>query len=63
MPDEAVWPGEAFVDAGCALLGLTLDPAWRPGVVANLRIILAQGALLLDDPLPDAAEPAPVYVA
>jgi hypothetical protein len=61
--DDATWPGAAFIDAGCALLGLTLDPAWRPGIEANLRVILSQSAILLDDPLPDAAEPAPVFTA
>jgi hypothetical protein len=57
------WPGEAFADAGCALLGMTVDPAWRPGVLVNLRTLLAQGAQLMDLPLPDEVDPAPVFVA
>ena len=57
------WPGEAFVDAGCALIGVTLDPAWRAGVVGNLRTILSQGGLLLEPALPDALDPAPVFTA
>jgi hypothetical protein len=44
-------------------MGLTLDPAWRPGVIGNLRTLMAQGSLLLDDPLPDDLEAAPVFVA
>ena len=55
--------GEAFVDAGCALIGVTLDPAWRAGVVGNLRMILSQGGLLLDPPVPDTVDPAPVFAA
>lgn len=65
MPAEPTphWPGETFMDAGCALLGLPLDPDWRPGVLANLRVLMAQGGLMLDPPLPDDAEPAPVFAA
>ena len=59
----SAWPGEAFVAAGCTLMGLPLDPAWRPGVIGNLRTLLTQGGLLLDDPLQDELEAAPVFVA
>ena len=59
----AAWPGEDFVAAGCTLMGLQLDPAWRPGVIGNLRTLLSQSGLLLDDPLPDELEAAPVFVA
>ena len=59
----SAWPGEDFVAAGCTLMGLKLDPTWRPGVIGNLRTLLAQGGLLLDDPLPDELEAGPVFVA
>jgi allophanate hydrolase len=59
----AAWPGAAFVESGCALMGLSIDPAWRPGVIGNLRTLMAQADLLLDDPLPDDLEAAPVFVA
>jgi hypothetical protein len=62
-PVAATWPGEAFLDSGCSLMGLTLDAAWRAGVIGNLRILMAQGGLLLDDPLPDDLEAAPVFFA
>jgi allophanate hydrolase len=62
-PVAESWPGEAFIESGCALMGLSLDPAWRPGVIGNLRTLMAQGGLLLDDPLPDGLEPAPVLMA
>jgi allophanate hydrolase len=58
-----IWPGEAFVQSGCALLGLTLEPEWQAGVVGNLRVIMAQAGTLLEPPLPDDAEPAPVFFA
>jgi allophanate hydrolase len=53
----------ALVDAGTKLLGLKLDPAWRDGVAANLRTILAQARTLGDPPLPDEFDPAPVFRA
>jgi allophanate hydrolase len=53
----------ALVDAGTKLLGLKLDPAWREGVAANLRTILAQARTLGDPPLPDEFDPAPVFRA
>ncbi len=61
--DAPPWEGEAFVDAGCALMSIPLDPAWRDGVIANLRMILGQGATLLDPALPDEVDPALVFHA
>jgi allophanate hydrolase len=57
------WEGDSFVDAGCTLMGISLDPAWRDGVTTNLRMILGQGATLLDPALPDEVDPAPVFRA
>ena len=54
---------DAFIDASAALLGLTIEPAWRAPVRANLAVSLRRGALVLDFPLHDDAEPAPVFVA
>ncbi len=51
----------AMVRAGAAQLGLAIDPAWEAGVVANLRVILAQAEAV--GPLPDVLDPAPVYRA
>ncbi len=62
-PVPPAWPGEAFIETGCTLIGLTLEPEWRPGVIGNLRTLMSQGGLLLDDPLPDDLEAAPVFVA
>jgi hypothetical protein len=51
------------IDAGAALLGLTLDPDWRAAIRANLAVTLRQAALLDGFDLPDEAEPAPVFRA
>jgi hypothetical protein len=52
---------EAYVDAAAALIGLPIDPAYRPGVVVNLERIAQMAALIMEFALPDEAEPAPVF--
>jgi len=59
-PDD---PLGDFIDAGARLLGLPVESAWKPGVRANLEVTLRLAALLTEFDLPDAAEPAPVFVA
>ena len=44
-------------------LGLTLDPSWQAGVKFNLQLILRHAALVDEFPLPDDAEPAPIFHA
>lgn len=53
----------AHLDASAALLGLTVDPAWRAEALANLRTLAGAAALVAAFPLPDEAEPAPVFRA
>ncbi len=50
-----------YVDHTAALPGLTLDPAWRPGVVAHLIVILRAAAMVDAFPLPEEVEPAPAF--
>ena len=52
---------DALVDAMALALGLQILPDWRAAVRANLAVSLRMGALVLDFPLPDEAEPAPVF--
>jgi hypothetical protein len=54
---------DALVAASARALALPLEPAWRPAVRANLDVTLRLAALFMDFPLPDEAEPAPVFVA
>ena len=56
-------PLDALVDASARALGLPLEPAWRPAVKSNLDATLRLAALFMDFPLPDDAEPAPVFAA
>ncbi len=54
---------EAYMDAAGPLLGLTLDPAWRDAIRANLAVTWRMGQMVLDFPLPDDADPAPIFQA
>ena len=54
---------EAYVDAAARLVGLPLDPAHRAGVVLNLERIARMAALVMEFPLPEETEPAPVFEA
>ena len=54
---------DELVAAGAQALGITLDPAWQAGVKFNLRLILVHAAKVDGFPLPDDAEPAPVFHA
>jgi hypothetical protein len=42
-------------------LDLPLTPDYMPAVVANLAVAFRLAPLFLDFPLPDDAEPAPVF--
>jgi hypothetical protein len=54
---------DALVAASARALRLTLDPAWQANVKFNLELILRHSALVDEFPLPDDAEPAPVFHA
>ena len=56
-------PLDAFVDAAAHTLALPVEPAWKGAVRANLAVTLALATSFADFPLPDDAEPAPVFVA
>ena len=56
-------PLDSFVDAAAHALDLKLESAWKGAVKINLEATLALAALFADFPLPDDAEPAPVFVA
>ena len=60
LPKHSVDP-EIYVDVAAALIGLPVDPAHRRGVILNLERIAQMAALVAEFPLPDEAEPAPVF--
>lgn len=62
MQDKQPAGLSAYLDAALALVDLPLEPALRPRVLIHLDIAAGMAAQVLSFPLPDEAEPAPVYV-
>lgn len=56
-------PLDDFIAAASTALDLPLDPAWKASVKANLEVTLRLANLVAEFPLPDEAEPAPVFKA
>ena len=50
-----------YAERMAAAIGLPLDSARRPAVAQHLAILLAAAALVLEFPLPDEVEGAPVF--
>lgn len=51
----------AFLDAALAVARLPMEPELRQRVLMHLGIAAGMAELVLDFPLEDEAEPAPVY--
>jgi len=51
----------AALDAAIALLGLVVAPEWRICVLAHMNVTAEAAQLVLDFPLDDELEPAPVF--
>ena len=56
-------PLDGFIESAAQALALPVEPSWQPAVKFNLQVILRQAALFTEFPLPDDAEPAPVFTA
>jgi hypothetical protein len=54
---------DALIDASAAALKMPIEPEWKPGIKANLRMTLRVVAMVAEFELPDEAEPAPVFEA
>jgi Protein of unknown function (DUF4089) len=54
---------DPVIAANAQALGLTLDPSWQDNIKFNLQLVLRHAALVDEFPLPDDAEPAPVFHA
>jgi hypothetical protein len=52
---------DAVIDACAPALGLRIEKAWRPSIRANLDVTFKHAARVMEFPLPDDAEPAPIY--
>ena len=56
-------PLDDFIAAAARALVLPLEPEWQAAVKANLDVTLKHAAVVAEFPLPDEAEPAPVFKA
>lgn len=50
-----------YAERMAAAIALPLDPARKPAVAQHLAILLAAASLVLEFPLPDEVEAAPVF--
>jgi 1-carboxybiuret hydrolase subunit AtzG-like protein len=62
-PDLSRFELDEFIAASARALALPVDPAWYPTIRSNLDVTFRLAALVADHPLPDDAEPAPVFRA
>jgi hypothetical protein len=53
---------DAHLDAATALLGLKVEPDWRPSILAHLAATLAAARIVDGFELDDDAEPAPIFL-
>jgi Protein of unknown function (DUF4089) len=54
---------DPLIAASARALDLPVDPAWHPAIRFNLDVTFRLAALVAEFPLPDDAEPAPVFRA
>jgi hypothetical protein len=52
---------DALIDAGTAALGITIQPEWRDAIRMHLAISLGHMQTVLEEPLADHIDPAPVF--
>lgn len=51
----------AYVDAAATAIALPIAPEHRPGVIQFMGVILSAATLVMEFPLPDEVEAAPVF--
>ena len=61
MNDEDIT--DAWIRSSAAMLGLPVETDWLPAIRANVEVTFRLAKLVDEFPLPDDAEPAPVYEA
>jgi hypothetical protein len=57
-PDATI---DEFIEAAARMLSLPIEPEWKPAIRANLEMTLKHAGLVDEFPLPNEAEPAPVF--
>ncbi|HLL29152.1 MAG TPA: DUF4089 domain-containing protein [Xanthobacteraceae bacterium] len=59
-PDDKL---DQLIEAAASALSLPIDPEWKPAIRVNLETTLKHASFVEEFPLPDDAEPAPVFKA
>jgi hypothetical protein len=59
MSDEI----DAWLDASAAILDIGVAPEWREAIRLHLRITRDLAQRVIEFPLPDEADPAPIFCA
>lgn len=59
--DEAAL--DALIDAATAIHGIDVRPQWRQAIRLHLTISLGHARVVLDHPISDHVDPAPVFRA
>lgn len=54
---------DRFIDTAAEVLGLRIEPEWKPAVRLNMDNTLKLARLVQEFPLPDEIEPASIYEA
>ncbi len=54
---------DAFIYASTRLLGIAILPEWREAIRLHLTVSLGHARTVDEFPLPDEADPAPVFKA
>jgi hypothetical protein len=54
---------DAYIAGGTALLGIPVRPGWQAAIRQHLAVSFTLGRVVLEFPLPDEADPAPVFSA
>jgi len=56
-------PLDDYIKAAAAALDLPLEAEWHSAIAANFAVTLKLANLVAEFPLPDEAEPAPIFKA
>ncbi|HET6197800.1 MAG TPA: DUF4089 domain-containing protein [Acetobacteraceae bacterium] len=54
---------DAWLDANAALLGIPVQPEWRDAIRQHLRLTRDLAGRVMEFPLSDEADPAPIFRA
>jgi hypothetical protein len=61
LPMDTRFDPARYVEEAAPLMGITLDPAHKPGIVENMARLAAMADLVMGFPLPEETELGPVF--